>query len=98
VEPDRFDDVAFRIVEDPLPPRRPPRARRWLLAFVACVLVTGALAGGASALSGDDARFTAAPWPKTDADIGYLELYSDGPCRDGKPHHGERERSSALQH
>jgi hypothetical protein len=94
VEPDRFDDVAFRIVEDPLPPRRPPRGRRWALALVASLLVTGALAGGASALGGDDARFTAAPWPQTD--VGYSELYRDGDCRDGKSFHGAR--SSALQH
>jgi hypothetical protein len=96
VEPDRFDDVAFRIVEDPQPQRRTPRGRRWALALVASLLVTGALAGGASALGGDDARFTAAPWPHTD--VGYSEVYGDGPCRDDKPFHGERERSSALQH
>ena len=94
MEPDRFDDVAYRIVEDPAPPRRPPRGRRWALVLVASLLVTGALAGGASALGGGGERFTAEPWPKTD--VGYSELYRDGGCRDGKPYHGKR--SSALQH
>ena len=32
VEPERFDDVAFRVVEHPDPPRRPPRIRRGVLA------------------------------------------------------------------
>jgi hypothetical protein len=64
VEPERFDDVAFRIVEGPEPPRRPPRAPRWALGIVAGLLAAGALAAGASALtSGDDeqARTTSKP-------------------------------------
>lgn len=103
MEPERFDDVAFRIVEGPEPPRRPPRGRRWLLAFAACVLVTGGLAAGASALTGggeDDARGTAPPKPRTN--VSYTEsgvpFAREGHgCREGKPFggHGKRERRSS---
>jgi hypothetical protein len=53
MEPDRFDDVAFRILESPEPPPRHPRRRhrRWVLALLASVVTAGALAAGASALT-----------------------------------------------
>ena len=51
--PDRFDDVAFRMLEEPEPPRR-LRLRRWTLTALSAVLATGAFAGGASALTGDE--------------------------------------------
>jgi hypothetical protein len=55
---DRFDDVVFHIVEEPEPPRprRPRRVRRWALAAGASVIVAGALAAGASALTGSDGK------------------------------------------
>lgn len=53
VGPDRFDDVEYRVLEEPEPPRR-PRLRRWTLTALSAVLATGAFAGGASALSGTD--------------------------------------------
>lgn len=68
VEPDRFDDVEFRVVERPDPPRRPPRIRRWVLALAGGVLAAGALAAGASALGGGEdrqARETTPPKPRT---------------------------------
>ena len=74
MEPERFDDVAFRIVEGPEPPRRPPRVRRWVLVAGACVLTTGALAAGASALTGggdEQARKAAPPKPRTN--VTYTE-------------------------
>ena len=55
MEPDRFDDVAFRMLEEPEPRRRPPRTGRWTLAALSVVLAVGTFATGASALSGDDA-------------------------------------------
>jgi hypothetical protein len=58
--PDRFDDVEFRIIDAPEP--RPRRSRRWVAAGAATVLAVGALAAGASALTGgEDAPPTAAP-------------------------------------
>ena len=68
MEPERFDDVAYRMLESPEPPRRPPRRRRWALAGAACLLATGALAAGASALGGgedEQARESAPPKPRT---------------------------------
>jgi hypothetical protein len=102
VEPDRFDDVAFRIVEGPEPPRRPPRGRRWGLALAACLLVTGALAAGASALTGgdDQTRVTAPPKPRTN--VSYTEsgvpfVREGRECRAGDTlgHRRKRERRSA---
>jgi hypothetical protein len=60
MEPERFDDVAFRIIDGP--EQRPPRRRRWLVALAGSVLAAGALAAGASALtSGDEAAPPAKP-------------------------------------
>jgi hypothetical protein len=107
VEPDRFDDVAFRIVEGPEPPRRPPRGRRWLLALAVAVLTTGALAAGASALGGgDDERARSAKPPKPRTNISYTErgtpFARDGrACEEGKPFGGHRKRdrrSADLRH
>jgi hypothetical protein len=58
--PDRFDDVEFRIVDAPEP--GPRRGRRWVAAGAATVLAVGALAAGASALTGgEDAPPAASP-------------------------------------
>jgi hypothetical protein len=65
MEPDRFDDVEFRITEAPEPP---PRRGRWVLAGVASLLATGMLAAGASALTsggGEPAKPAAAKPPPT---------------------------------
>ena len=98
VEPDRFDDVAFRIVESPEPPRRPPRGRRWLLGLAAGLVTTGALAAGASALGGGE---EAAPPQKPRTGAGSTER--DAPfarpkldCEAGKSRrHRDRERRSS---
>jgi hypothetical protein len=50
---DRFDDVEYRVLEEPEPPRR-PRLRRWTLTALSAVLAAGAFASGASALSADE--------------------------------------------
>lgn len=67
MEPERFDDVAFRIVEGPEPPRRPPRGPRWVLGIFAGLLAAGALAAGASALTsgGDEQARTTPAKPRT---------------------------------
>jgi hypothetical protein len=54
MEPDRFDDVEFRVLESPEPPPRPPRRRRhgrWVFAMGVAAVTAGALAAGASALT-----------------------------------------------
>ena len=70
VGPDRFDDVEYRVLEEPEPPR-PPRLRRWTLTALSAVLATGVFAGGASALSGSD------PAPKTEGWTSYAPLSGD---------------------
>jgi hypothetical protein len=62
MEPDRFDDVAYRILEDPSAPEqaeRPPRRRRRaVIAFGVAAASAGVLAAGASALGGGEAAST----------------------------------------
>jgi hypothetical protein len=54
MEPNRFDDVEIRIVEEPVEPREPRRQVRVgpaVLAVTAALALTGSLAAGASALT-----------------------------------------------
>jgi hypothetical protein len=57
MEPDRFDDVEFRVLESPEPPPRPPRRRRrrrhgrLAIALTLTAFTAGALAAGASAFT-----------------------------------------------
>jgi hypothetical protein len=54
MEPNRFDDVETRIVEEPIEPRprrRPRRVGPAVLAVTAAVSLMGSLAAGASALT-----------------------------------------------
>jgi hypothetical protein len=91
VEPDRFDDVAFRVLEEPEPPRRPPRLRRWTLGALSAVLATGAFAAGASALSGGEGT---TPAPKGDAAAPEPDYRGFRGCEKGE-RHGKRERRSS---
>jgi hypothetical protein len=99
MEPDRFDDVAFRIVEstDEQPPDDVPRRRRrWLAAIAASALAAGALAAGASALtgSGEDAARSTAPKPRPQVShtAGGVPFVRDGRmCRRG---HAKRQSAS----
>jgi hypothetical protein len=54
VEPDRFDDVELRMIEEPEDPRGPRRATRWALGIVAATLTAGTMAAGAWALTSSD--------------------------------------------
>jgi hypothetical protein len=107
VEHDRFDDVEFRVMERPDPPRRPPRIRRWVLALAGGVLAAGALAAGASALGGGEdqkARETTPPKPRTNimyTDRGTPYARDGRDCEVGKAfgRRHKRERStSELRH
>ena len=66
MEPNRFDDVDVRIVEEPVPapaPRRGPPSRlgHAALAVIAAVTLAGSLAAGASALASTAQAPTRAP-------------------------------------
>jgi hypothetical protein len=106
MEPDRFDDVASRIVEGPEPPRRRSRRpRRWALVVAASVLTAGALAAGASALtgSGDDRRAPAArkaPAKVSHTADGVPYVRSGPECRagEGRRHAKRGSATSALKH
>jgi hypothetical protein len=79
--PDRFDDMEFRIIDAPEP--GPRRGRRWVAAGAATILAVGALAAGASALTGgDDATPPAAAPPATDTQF----------------HHGFRDHRHGCHH
>jgi hypothetical protein len=79
--PDRFDDVEFRIIDAPEP--RPRRGRRWVAAGAATVLAVGALAAGASALTGgEDSPPAAAPPTRP-----MPSFHSSGHQRHGCHHH-----------
>jgi hypothetical protein len=79
---DRFDDVEFHIVEEPEPPRprRPRRVRRWAVAAGASVIVAGALAAGASALtdSGGKAKPPSAASERALTAPGHREFMRNG--------------------
>jgi hypothetical protein len=93
VEPDRFEDVAFRMLEQPEPPRRRPRLRRWMLGGVAAAMAAGALAAGASALTSGDPAPT--PAPKGDGSVPQSPDYRGFRDCDRK-HHGKRDAESRL--
>ena len=94
--PDRFDDVAFRIVEAPEPPRRPPRGPRWMLGIFAGLLAAGALAAGASALtSGGEEQARTAPQKPRATERGVVLIKDDAHlCRKDERAHRRQGRSS----
>jgi hypothetical protein len=86
MEPDRFDDVAFRMIEEPEPPKPGPR-RRAVVATAASLALVGMLAAGAPAL-GLSVQDEAAK-EKAAATVKRHSVHSyDGvrPCRKGEGH------------
>jgi hypothetical protein len=81
MEPERFDDVELQVLEEPVP-RGPRRATRWMLATVAAALSVGALAAGASALTGAKAE-SRSPTAKQLLEPVGTDVPSSGarPCR-----------------
>jgi hypothetical protein len=83
MEPNRFDDVETRIVEEPVEPRAPRRPRRAgpaVLAVTAALALTGSLAAGASALT------STAQAPTRAAEQSSHFGKRDGLCRKGEGH------------
>jgi hypothetical protein len=98
MEPNRFDDVDIRIVEEPEEPRAPRRSWRVgpaLLAVTAAVALTGSLAAGASALTSTAQAPTRAV-QKTGhvAKQGHRYGKRDGLCDKGE----RRESAAALSY
>ena len=91
MEPNRFDDVETRILEEPAAPRAPRHAPRRLghaaIAAVAALVLTGSLAAGASALTST----AQAPTRSSEASQAEKGWYGK---RDGKCRRGEHRRSS----
>jgi heme A synthase len=98
MEPDRFDDVELRMIEEPEDPRGPRRATRWVLGIVAATLTAGTMAAGAWALtSSDDAPAVPAAKPAVH------RVHSSGaawrgehPC--GRTHRGESSSRASVRY
>jgi hypothetical protein len=96
MEPNRFDDVDIRIVEEPDEPRAPRRPRRVgpaVLAVTAALALTGSLAAGASALT-STAQAPTLPVEKTGTVIDRGHGWGDGLCDKGE----RREPAAALSY
>lgn len=98
MEPGRFDDVEFRIVEenaDPQISRRPRRIGPAMIALVAATALMGSLAAGASALTSTALAPTrdSTYGTSSTATDGYLRMRHDGVCHRGD---GESHRRSAA--
>jgi hypothetical protein len=97
VESDRFDDVDFRMLDQPEPPP-PRRGRRRGLLAVATVIAAGGLAAGASALASQDEP---AAKPVASPKISISHGHRGGLClREGGRHHSRRSEqdSTALRY
>jgi hypothetical protein len=93
MEPNRFDDVECRIVEEPAPPapRRPTRRLgHAAIALTAAAVLTGTLAAGASALTS-----TAQAPTREAAKSQSFKKHGWAGKRDGKCRRGDRDRSTA---
>jgi len=92
MEPNRFDDVETRIVEEPAPaPRRHQRRLgHAAIAFTAAAVLAGSLAAGASALTS-----TAQAPTREAAKSQTFKKHGWAGKRDGKCRRGDRDRSTA---
>ena len=98
MESDRFDDVDFRMIEEP-EPARPPRRRRRGLAAVAAIVVAGGLAAGASAIASPDEPTAPPAAPKVTFDRGAKDHHRGECMREGGRHHSRgSEQDTALRY
>jgi hypothetical protein len=91
VGPDRFDDVEFRMLEQPEPPQR-PRLRRWTLTALSAVLATGLFAGGASALTSEERA------PASSSKLEGWESYGPLKSRDCDRRHKGADRNREVRY
>ena len=97
MEPNRFDDVEIRIVEEPVEPRAPRRSRRVgpaVLALTAALALTGSLAAGASALTST----AQAPTRAADKSAEFKGHHGWGAKRDGWCDKDKRRARSSLSY
>ena len=97
MDPDRFDDVAFELVEDPAPPpRRPNRPRRAALALIAAAAVAGGVAGAASATDEPAAPAATTHRPQvTHTRSGVPTVRNEHECHAGRGHRRDGASGSA---
>ena len=89
MEPDRFDDVAFTVTEEPQERSPRSRLRRRVAAVLAsATIVFGGLAAAADALTetAQPAKSSASPSLTRDGN-GARQWHRDGPCRKGDREH-----------
>ena len=86
MEPDRFDDVAFRMIEEPAPiPARARLRRRVALVLTSAIVAAGGMAAGADALTGSGEEGS-----RPAAKSSFISHGADGrrgDCPAGKGHH-----------
>jgi hypothetical protein len=87
VESDHFDDVSFRVIEDPESAPSPRRRGRRRAVVASVLLVAGAVATSATALATTDDGTSATPAAKPSF-IGDKQFRHHGGC-----HHGDGRRS-----
>jgi hypothetical protein len=99
MEPNRFDDVEVRIVEEPAAPRAPRRTPQRRLghaaiALTAVAVVTGTLAASATALTSTAQAPTRAADQSQSGESYHKWGKRDGKCRKGEGHR----RAAALDY
>ena len=95
MEPDRLDDVAFRMIEEPAP--LPPRARlrrRVALVLTSAIVAAGGMAAGADALTGS-AEQGAPPAAKSSQFIRDSDGRRGHDCPAGKGHGFRKHRNDS---
>jgi hypothetical protein len=84
---DRFDDVEFRILEEPEPPRRHPRSGKRLASLVTVTLAAALFATSAFAFTDEPVA------PQTPAKASKFEKRGHHDCKRGERH---RDRGDSL--
>ena len=77
---DRFDDVEFRILEEPEPPRRRPRGRTRLASLATVTVAAGLFATSAFAFTDEPVA------PQTPAKASKFEKRGHHGCKRGERH------------
>ena len=84
---DRFDDVEFRILEEPEPPRRRPRSRTRLASLATVTVAAGLFATSAFAFTDEPVA------PQTPTKASKFQKRGHHDCKRGERH---RDRGESL--